>query len=341
MDIEAKIRAMPKIELHRHLSGAVSSSAMYDIAGKLGLSLELEDRDAFLTLTSMHRTDKGFHHFLEKFRPRARYYKDRRLVSEVTRSVVQDAVRDNIIYLELRFSASHFSREMGFDREEISEQIISIAREEAAAADMKIGFLMTLTRDLTIEENCTLMDIALHSRLAKYFAGIDIAGDEDTIPLSKLEICIRETMEHGKRLTIHAGEAGPAANVSEAIEAGALRIGHGVHSFSDSTITSIAREKQVCYEVCPTSNIDTVTIQAVDELELGRLLGEHIPVTINTDDPGISATTLSDELIIVQRTFDLTLEDLTQLQRNAIDAAFLDEGTKSELHARLSRFAEV
>ncbi|MFC1582000.1 adenosine deaminase [Planctomycetota bacterium] len=339
MDIEAKIRAMPKVELHRHLSGAVSSEAMYDIARKLGLSLEEEDREAFLILTSMYRTDKGFHHFLEKFRPRARYYKDRRLVSEVTRSVIQDAARDNIIYLELRFSASHFSREMGFDREEISEQIISIAREEAQAADMKVGFLMTLTRDLTIEENCALMDIALHSRLAEYFVGIDIAGDEDTIPLSKLEICIKETIEHGKRLTIHAGEAGPAANVSEAIDAGALRIGHGVHSFHDMAIVNTARDRGVCYEVCPTSNIDTMTINGVAELEISRLLQERIALTINTDDPGISTTTLSDELIIIQRTFDLTIEDLIQLQRNGISAAFLDEETKTELHGRLDGFA--
>ena len=103
----------------------------------------------------------------------------------------------------------------------------------------------------------------------------------------------------------------------------------------------IAREKQVCYEVCPTSNIDTETIRSVEELDLDRLLQKRVRFTINTDDPGISTTTLSDELISIQRTFDLTIEDLIELQRNAIDAAFMDEGSKAALHASLNRFAEA
>lgn len=338
MEIAEYIRKMPKAELHRHLSGAVRSEAMFNIASELGIETETDNLEDFRKLTSMYGHEPDFLTFLQKFKPRARFYKDRRLISEIVRSVIQDAAADNIIYMELRFSASHFSREMGFDRHEVSEQIISTARDESAKTGMQINFLMTLTRDLKIEENLEQMDIALHSDLAEYFAGIDIAGDELNIPLSKLETCIRETKDHGKKMTIHAGEAGPAANVQEALEAGAVRIGHGVHSFNDQKVLDLAVSKGAWYEVCPTSNIDTATIKHISELNLGKLLEQGIPITLNTDDPGISVTTLSNELIKVQSDFGLGKDEIKSLALNSISAAFIDENQKKPLHDRISSY---
>ena len=131
MDIREFTRKIPKVELHRHLSGAVQSETMFNLAKKAGIDTEVPDLESFKKLTSMYGTDKGFQTFLSKFKPRSRFYSDRKLITEVTRSVMEDIASDNIMHVDLRFSASHFSRHMDFELEDVSEQIISTASDEA------------------------------------------------------------------------------------------------------------------------------------------------------------------------------------------------------------------
>lgn len=335
MDIKEFIHQMPKVELHRHLSGAVRSASMFRIASNLGVELEGGDLEQFKSSTSMYGEEKGFHIFLSKFKSRAQFYTDMSLINEVTRSVVHDAAEENIIYLELRFSASHFSRHMKFDFEDVTEQIISTALEEAGKSGMEISFLMTLTRELPLEENSRLTDVALSSRFQKYFVGIDVAGDEANVPLEKLVPLLSRVLKQRKKLTIHAGEAGPAQNVKKAIEKGASRIGHGVRSFADSKILSLAQDKNITYEVCPTSNLQTVTIKEVKELNLKSLLDRGVCITINTDDPGISETTLTNEFLIVQDVFSLTAEEIKTLSLNAVNNAFTSEEKKDVLREKI------
>jgi adenosine deaminase len=249
MGIDDLIRAVPKVELHRHLSGSGRSDAMFAIARRHGLTVEGGDLETFRNLTSMYRTPAGFHTFLAKFKPRARFFTEPGLIAEVIDSVIKDALADNLMYLEARFSASHFARHMGFDLDMVAELIITTARTAAAAGGMDIGFVMVLTRDLGVEENRRMLDVVLSSRLGGHFAGIDIAGDEAGIPLAPYLPLIQAARAGGKRVTIHAGEAGPASNVAEAIAAGAERIGHGINAFRDPGVLALARERGIAFEV--------------------------------------------------------------------------------------------
>jgi adenosine deaminase len=54
-------------------------------------------------------------------------------------------------------------------------------------------------------------------------------------------------------------------------------------------------------------------------------------VTINTDDPGISAIDLAYEYTVAAPAAGLTVEQIRQAQRNALEAAFLSEEEKNEL----------
>jgi len=337
-DIEDFIRQMPKIDLHRHLSGAVRSRAMFELAKKRGIEVEGGDFDSFKKLTSLHEDERGFHTFLHKFKSRARFYTDPALIGEVTRAVIRDCAEENIRYLELRFSASHFSRHMGFDMERTTEQIISTAIAESQSAHLDVSFLMTLTRELPLEENEELLRIALSSGLSSYFAGIDIAGDEETVLLEPFKPLIARAVDHGKKVTIHAGEAGPAGNVREAMNAGASRIGHGVACFGHESILQESIERGITFEVCPTSNVHTGTIKEVADLDLKRLLDEGVAVTVNTDDPGISETTLTHELFSVQQVFSLSKQYLKKLLLNAVEGAFISAEQKTKLRRHIDAY---
>ena len=61
---------------------------------------------------------------------------------------------------------------------------------------------------------------------------------------------------------------------------------------------------------------------------MGELYRRGVPVTINSDDPHIQDTDLTDDYIKAVRYFDFDVEDLVQLNLTALNSAFLKPAEK-------------
>ena len=101
MNMREFIYGMPKVELHRHLSGALSSTAMYNIAVEHGFSLDGKDLETFKKMTSMYGEEPDFHTFLDKFITRANFITDRAFIGEIVRNVVSQKKRYTKTSLQL------------------------------------------------------------------------------------------------------------------------------------------------------------------------------------------------------------------------------------------------
>ena len=147
----------------------------------------------------------------------------------------------------------------------------------------------------------------------------------------------KEAKQAGLSLTIHAGEWGSAENVSEAIlYLGADRIGHGVRVLEDPDITLLARDRQIPFEVCVTSNYQSGVFTSLTSHPLPRMLAHGLNITINTDDPSISQITLSHEYRTVCEDMDLELDTLRERVLSAAQASFLPENEKAALVAQIN-----
>jgi len=58
-----------------------------------------------------------------------------------------------------------------------------------------------------------------------------------------------------------------------------------------------------------------------------------VPLTLNSDDPGMFDTTLNAEYLIAGTTFGLSHDELADLARAAVRYSFADAATKSALSA--------
>jgi len=124
--------------------------------------------------------------------------------------------------------------------------------------------------------------------------------------------------------------------VREAIEQlGARRIGHGIRAIEDSAVVQLIRQRNVTLEVCPTSNLQTGVMPNFSHHPLRDLYQLHVPVTINTDDPSISDTTLTDEYLVTMKGMGLGLRDLRTFNRYAIRAAFLPANERLALEKQI------
>ena len=111
---------------------------------------------------------------------------------------------------------------------------------------------------------------------------------------------------------------------------GASRIGHGIHVYENKSMMMKLLKSDIPLEICPTSNLDTKAAKTLDELHIKEFLKEGLCVTINTDDPTVSNTTLKEEYKLLEK-MGLSLKDAKKIAQNTVKAAFLDEKEKEKL----------
>jgi adenosine deaminase len=108
-------------------------------------------------------------------------------------------------------------------------------------------------------------------------------------------------------------------------------VGLGVRSVEDSRVVQLVRERRVTLEVCPTSNMQSGVVSELKQHPLIDLTYLGVPTTINTDDPGISNITLTDELVLAHLGLGLTLPIIKSNILNAAYDAFIPDHERAAL----------
>jgi adenosine deaminase len=144
-----------------------------------------------------------------------------------------------------------------------------------------------------------------------------IGGDEVRGPASELREAYRYAKDAGLRLTAHAGETDGPESIRAALEIGAERIGHGIRAVDDPDLMRRLREEQIPLEVCITSNVKTGAVTSLETHPVRRLFDAGVPITLNTDDPGVFETDLAREFALARDVFGFSEAELTGIRAAA------------------------
>jgi adenosine deaminase len=330
-------RALPKVELHRHLEGSLRLDTMVDIARQHGITIPA-DVLRLSTLVQIQEEDKfTFQNFLAKFNTLRLFYRSPDAIHRITREAVEDAAKDNVRYMELRFTPVALSRAERFPLHDVMDWVISSAREAAKKHNVIVRLIASVNRHESTELAEQVAWLAAE-HLEDGMVALDLAGNEAEFRTEPFYGLIKEARQSGLRLTIHAGEWGPATNVKEAIEElQAERVGHGVRVLEDQNIVALARERGTAFEVCVTSNYQSGVVNSLDTHPLMTMCESGLNVTINTDDPSISRITLSHEYYTACEDLQMAQHTLKERIVAAARACFLPENEKEDLAKQLHK----
>jgi adenosine deaminase len=328
-------RALPKVELHRHLEGSLRLDTMVDIARQHGITIPA-DVLRLSTLVQIQEEDKfTFQNFLAKFNTLRLFYRSPDAIHRITSEAVEDAAKDNVKYMELRFTPVALSRAERFPLHDVMDWVITSAQEASKKHNVIVRLIASVNRHESTELAEQVAWLAVE-HLTHGMVAIDLAGNEAEFKTEPFYGLIKEARQSGLHVTIHAGEWGPASNVKEAIEQlGAERVGHGVRVLEDADAVAIARERGTAFEVCMTSNYQSGVVDSLDTHPLMRMLAAGLNVTINTDDPSISRITLSHEYYTACEDLRMPQNVLKQRIVAAAHACFLPEAEKDRLAQQL------
>ena len=323
--------SLPKVELHRHLEGSLRLTTMLDIADRHGVTVPVSMFNLSGLVQVQDQDPMTFTNFLEKFKTLRLFYKSPDVIHRVTQEAIEDAARDNIRYMELRFTPVALSRAEGFPLHDVMDWVASSASESARKNNIKVGLIASVNRHESPELAEQVAWLAAE-HIKDGLVGLDLAGNEAEFKAEPFKDIFKEAKQSGLHVTIHAGEWGPAANVREAIEVmGAERIGHGVRVLEDEKVVALAKERGTTFEVCVTSNYQSGVVKSLPEHPLPRMIEAGLNVTVNTDDPSVSRITLSHEYQHIGENMNVSFEVLRDSVFKAAQASFLRDAEKKDL----------
>lgn len=325
------MKDFPKVELHRHLEGTFCLPTLHEMALANGLPYPKEF-EAFKHEVQFPRdSEPDFLKFLSKFKNN--WYRSHDDVYRIVYDSVADFSDDGLFYIELRFSPEHFALHNDFDRMEITRLVIKAGNAASAANGVRMRYLITFNRAKQNQHEMIDLYQSIRDLEIPEIVGIDLAGDETQFPPELFTEFFQKVHDDGVYgATIHAGEVSPPQQIWASVDLlHARRIGHGTSSIDDPALQRRLADDGVVLEQCITSNYQTGSWVDEPNHPLGRLYANNVPVTINSDDPTIQDTDLTDDYMKACSYFDLSINDLVTMNLTAIEGAFLPDGEKTAL----------
>jgi adenosine deaminase len=321
---------LPLFDLHRHLDGAIRLETVIELAQEQGIDLPAYDIEALRPYVVIDGKADSLMDFIGRFRYLTAILHDLDACRRVAYENVEDAQREGIDYVELRFSPWFMSETHDLDPAGIVDAVadgIKAAERDTGVRAQMIG-IMSRTYDT---ETCHReLDALLEHR--DHLVAIDLAGDELKFPASLFREHFKRARDAGLEITVHAGEVGGPESVWSAIrELGATRIGHGIRSVEDPALIDYLGEHRIGLEISISSNVHIGAVAEYSVHPVKRILELGLLANLNTDDPAISGIDLRHEYEVAAPMAGLSPQMTRQAQANALEMAFLPKEEKKAI----------
>jgi adenosine deaminase len=345
------IRRLPKVELHDHLDGSVRPATIVDLARELKVELPAGDPAALAEWFHRGADRKSLKLYLEGFAVTLSVMQTEEALERIARESIEDLAADNVMYAEIRFApVLHQAR--GLNLEKVVLAVLRGLEEGRKKTGTDFGVILCSMRDQQVSLETAELAVAFRDRGV---VGFDLAGDEYGHPPKKHLDAFEYIRSKNFNITIHAGEAFGKDSIWQALQiCGAHRIGHATRLREDmavsgtrivqmGTLAAFILDKRVPLEMCLSSNVQTGAAESLDAHPFPVYYRNNFRVFLCTDNRLMSNTTLSQEMELAVKHYNLTLEDLEKITINAMKSAFAhhDERIRIIYDVLKPRFARM
>ncbi|BDQ68242.1 adenosine deaminase [Shewanella xiamenensis] len=324
--------SIPLVDLHRHLDGNVRVNTIWELGHQHGIALPADSLETLAPFVQIQGKETSLVAFLKKLDWMVAVLADLDAVKRVAYENVADAALSGLDYAELRFSPYYMAMNHKLPIEGVVEAVIDGVKAGLKDYQVKINLIGIMSRSFG-QAACTqeLEGILAHKQ---HLVAMDLAGDELGFPGELFNEHFKRVRDAGLAITAHAGEAAGSQSMWQAIqELGATRIGHGVNAIHDPKLMEYLAKHRIGIESCPTSNLHTSTVSSYAEHPFRTFMDAGVLISLNTDDPGVSAIDIKHEYRIAKSELGLSDAELAQVQRNGVEMAFLSESERKALYA--------
>ena len=326
--LEKFILEIPKVELHLHLEGAIPLETLFGFIQRRGDNKSIRN----LENLKKHLVYSNFTQFLKIWLWKNSFITEYEDFEELAYQVLQSLSQQNVKYVEAFYSPRDFTfRNKRLSASGITESLIKGKKRAFNDFGIRSELIVDLVRNYGPRMAMNLLK-ELTDYLGQGLIGIGLGGSEKSFPAGLFAKVYQEARKRGFQLTAHAGEADGAKSIWAALdELGAERIGHGLRAYEDPQLINYLGEKQIPLEMCVVSNIKTQVCKSFKEHPVRNYFKEGLMVTINSDDPTMFDTSITNEYLVLIQKFEFSLEEIRKVNFNSIEASFMKDEEKDTM----------
>lgn len=335
MPSSAWFRALPKVELHCHIEGAMRASTVAELAAGNGIELPTNDVTSLFDYEDL----TGFLNVFWLVQSVLQTPDDwERLAYE---SII-DGVEHGLRHREAFFTpARHLAGGQQLD------EIIAGLDRGLAAAERETGATCTLIFDIDrdfgperAKEHVAELVVLKRSAASGSERVIGVGMDSTELGIDPLSFAEAYAMapSAGLRRTAHQGENSAASAIVDAVDGlGCERIDHGISIFEDPELVKRFADERIPLTVCPNAN---VRINPGVVAELGAhvypaMRAEGLLATLNTDDPALVGLDLTQEYELCAETFGYDEADMVDIALDGVAGSWLESADAEKIRSEI------
>jgi aminodeoxyfutalosine deaminase len=308
------IHQLPKAELHLHLEGAIEPPTLLELRKNHGKDSTLPEIEKLYQYAD-------FPGFLQAFKTVTEDLQTPEDYELITYRLMEKLKSEGVLHAEVYVAVGvNLWRNQDFDA--IFEGLEKGRQRGEQDFGISLLWIFDAVRQFGADAAQKVFEHAVrfHDRNV---VGIGIGGDEQKGPPELFREAYAFAADHGLRLTAHAGENASPESIWGALNLRAERIGHGLTAQRDPELIEELATRQVPIEICITSNLRTGCCAKIEDHPVRHYFDQGMMITLNSDDPAMFGTSLTQEYQLAQDSFGFTDEHLRELARNSFEASFL------------------
>ncbi len=335
MSIESYLRAVPKAELHVHLEGSIQPATLLTLAKRNNIKLPADNVESLRKWF----TFSNFSHFVDIYGTICHCLQTSEDFELITHEFGAEMARQNIRYAEVTFTpGAHY--QPGILEPDYMKGLTRGRERAKTDFGVEISWVFDIIRDTGLtrpdwQATSTYADYTLEvaiENMANGVVALGLGGMEEGYPPEPFAPWFEQAKAAGLNRTPHAGETlGPDSIWSAIKDLQAQRIGHGVRAIEDAALVRYLVERQIPLELNPTSNLRLGVYPDYARHPLRQLYEAGVSFSVNSDDPPLFNTTLTDEILLLSTEFHFDLATIDEILLNGIRHSFLPPGRKQEL----------
>ena len=322
---------MPKVELHVHLEGSVRPETVLRLAEKNGAELPAND---LAGLKEWYRF-RDFPHFVEVYVAVSKCIREAEDIEFIAKEFLAGQKEQNILHSEVTYTASTIQRYCGIPWDEQIDALEHAIQWGESELGVSMLLVIDIVRGDTAEQAMEVCEMALSGK-GRGVGALGLAGPEKVGKAAPYRDAFEAAWAGGLEVIPHAGETLGPESIWEAIDlCHPRRIGHGVRCVEDPALVEEIKKRGIVLEVSPTSNVCVGGVASFADHPLPRLIEAGVAVTLNSDDPPMFSTSLSEEYFRCSQAFGWDREFLQGLARTAAEQSMLKGDESLKLGGRM------
>ncbi|MFG2311202.1 adenosine deaminase [Streptomyces sp. NPDC048566] len=311
--------SLPKAELHLHIEGTLEPELAFALAARNGVTLPFADTE---DLRKAYLFD-DLQSFLDLYYALMAVLRTEQDFADLADAYLARAAAQGVRHAEIFFDPqAHTAR--GVPMGTVVEGLWRALGRSEETHGVSTRLIMCFLRDQSAESALQTLEAA-RPHLDR-ITGVGLDSAEVGHPPAAFREVYEAAAALGLRRVAHAGEEGPPAYITEALDVlGVERVDHGLRCLEDPELVERLVRDRVPLTLCPLSNVRLRAVDVLAEHPLPAMMDAGLLCTVNSDDPAYFGGYADDTFRAVREALGLGPEQLRELARNSFEASFLED----------------